>query len=274
MGVFTWNIQMKIFLLIGFAALFFPVCAGELRIVSYSPALTELVCHLQKEQCLVGRSVSCDRPGSVKKLPAVGDFGKPDLEKLARLKPDLVLADTFQDAAIRRSMEALGIRVVVLPLNSMADYRHAVKTLGDRLDAPRSKEELQRVDTILADFKRRHPAGKKCPSVMYVVWHTPMMLPGRQSFLTEWIRLAGGDPLGKAHDRSYFRAAPEWVLKMKPDILIFPGGDPAAIPAWWKSLPAVRNKKIFFPEDESLFYRLSPRFDRALAELEKMIYLR
>ena len=247
------------------------VWAGELRCVSLSPALTELVCHLQKEHCLIGRSVSCDRPVSVKKLPVAGDFAKPDWEKLAKLKPDLVLADNFQDAAVKRSMEALGIEVVVLPLNSMANYRHAVQVLGDKLAARTDAEqELKRVDSVLADLKSRTSCRVR-PRVMYVVWHTPMMLPGKQSFLTEWITLAGGESLGGDHDRGYFRAAPEWVIKMKPDILIFPGGERSSFPGWWKSLPAVLTGKVFLPEDESLFYRLSPRFDRALAELEKII---
>ena len=79
------------------------VWAGELRCVSLSPALTELVCHLQKEHCLIGRSVSCDRPVSVKKLPVAGDFAKPDLEKLAKLKPDLVLADNLQYRGLPRN---------------------------------------------------------------------------------------------------------------------------------------------------------------------------
>ena len=262
---------MKVVLFCCLMLLVSVIRAGEVRVVYFSPALTELVCNLQKAQCLIGRSVSCDRPVSVKKLPVAGDFAKPDMEKLARLRPDIVLADTFQDAAVRRSMEALGIEVVVLPLNSMADYRNAVLTLGKKLSAPEAENELKRVEAVLDGLMKRHPANVRRLRVMYVVWHTPLMLPGKQSFLTEWIRLAGGDPIGKDHDRGYFRAAPEWILKMKPEILIFPGGDPKALPGWWKSLPAVRQKKVFFPEDESLFYRLSPRFDQALVELEKMI---
>ena len=262
---------MKKIVLFGALLLFADAWAGEPRCVSLSPALTELVCHLQREKCLIGRSVSCDRPVSVKKLPVAGDFAKPDLEKLAKLKPDLVLADNFQDAAVKRSMEALGIEVVVLPLNSMANYRNAVQVLGDKLAARTAAEqELKRVDSVLADLKIR-TSDRVRPRVMYVVWHTPMMLPGKQSFLTEWIMLAGGESLGGEHDRGYFRAAPEWVIKMKPDILIFPGGERSSFPGWWKSLPAVRNGKVFLPEDESLFYRLSPRFDRALGELEKII---
>lgn len=263
--------MMKKIVWLGLMLLFAGAGAGELRCVSLSPALTELVCHLQKEKCLIGRSVSCDRPVSVKKLPVAGDFAKPDLEKLAKLKPDLVFADTFQDAAVKRSMEALGIEVVVLPLNSMANYRNAVQVLGDKLAAKTAADlELKRVDSVLMDLKRR-ASGRIRPRVMYVVWHTPVMLPGKQSFLTEWITLAGGESLGGDHDRGYFRAAPEWIIKMKPEILIFPGGERSSFPGWWKSLPAVRNGKVFLPEDESLFYRLSPRFDRALAELEKII---
>jgi iron complex transport system substrate-binding protein len=168
-------------------------------------------------------------------------------------------------------MEALGIEVMILPLNCMADYCNAVQLWGEKLGAKKAADqEMNRVATFLADLKKR-TADRPRPRVMYVVWHTPMMLPGKQSFLTEWITLAGGESLGGDHDRGYFRAAPEWVIKMKPDILIFPGGERSSFPGWWKSLPAVLNGKVFLPEDESLFYRLSPRFDRALAELEKII---
>ena len=245
---------------------------GELRVVSLSPALTELVCHLGKRSSLVGRSASCDLPDEVRSLPVAGDFARPSLERLARLKPDMVLADSLQDLSVRQTLEGMKIEVVLLPLENFADYRRAVSVLGEKLAArDAARQELARVDRVLRELNKRHPAGVRRPRVLYIIWHSPLMVPGRHSFLSEFIRLAGGDPVGDCEARNYFRAAPEWVLRSAPETVIFPGGGQAAFPAWWKKLPAVRDGHVHTPPDEALFFRLSPRFDRALAELEKMI---
>ena len=47
------------------------VSAAE-RIVSLSPALTELVCHLGCEKQLIGRSDVCNFPESVREIPVAG----------------------------------------------------------------------------------------------------------------------------------------------------------------------------------------------------------
>ena len=262
--------KMLSFLLI--FALAAGLCGGELRVVSLSPALTELVCHLGKRSALVGRSVSCDLPEEVRSLPVAGDFAKPSLEKLARLKPTLVLADSLQDVSVKQALEAMKIEIVLLPLAGFADYRQAVRTLGEKLDAKDAADaELARVDRVLRGLNEHHPAGGKRPRVLYIIWHSPLMVPGRHSFLAEFIRLAGGDHVGDCEAREYFRAAPEWVVRTAPEVVIFPGGGKAAFPPWWRELPAVKSGRVHTPPDEALFFRLSPRFDRALAELEKMI---
>ena len=64
-------------------------------VVSLSPALTELVCHLGQERKLVARSTACDLPESVKSLPAAGNFAEPELERILAMKPALVVSNEF-----------------------------------------------------------------------------------------------------------------------------------------------------------------------------------
>ena len=56
-------------------------------VVSLSPALTELICHLGRGDRLVARSTACDWPESVKSLPTAGDFAEPELERILAMKP-------------------------------------------------------------------------------------------------------------------------------------------------------------------------------------------
>ena len=59
--------------------------AGETRIVSLSPALTEVVCQLGQGSRLVGRSEVCNYPPEVRKLPVAGRYADPDVEKVLRI---------------------------------------------------------------------------------------------------------------------------------------------------------------------------------------------
>ena len=259
-------------------AVLFCLCTGmtvfgrEIRVVSLSPALTELVCHLGRESVLVGRSAACDVPETVKKLPVAGNFGSPFLEKLAVLKPDWVIANVFQDVSSVKSIESMGIRVAVFPLNSIADYRNAVSGLGKLLGAEKlADEELSRVDRTVNGLRKRHPEDCKRPKVLFAVWSSPLLLPGKWSFLPELILLAGGDPIGGDTPQEYFRASPEWVLKTDPDVVIFPDGKASGIPSWWTQLNACRENRLFMPEDAGLFFRLSPRTGAMLLEMERLL---
>jgi len=242
----------------------------DLRVVSLSPAHTEIIFRLGRGSLLTGRSSQCDRPAEVKRLPAAGNYAAPSLERLARIRPDLVISDTLQDMGMYRSMEAMKIRCLLLPLESFADYRRTVEILGRELDCPDdAAAEIARLDRTLAQLP---PPPPKRPRVLFPVCVSPLILPGRRSFLGEYIRLCGGEPAGDTVDKEYFRASPEWVHKLVPEIIIFPGGKASGLPGWMKNLCAVRQGKVFFPEDEGLFFRFSPRFDQALQTLQKILH--
>lgn len=246
------------------------------RVISLSPALTELVCHLGRRDLLVGRSDVCDYPAEVKSIPAVGVFAKPAMERVAAVGGKLVISDQFQDASVVKSLQGLGLEVKQLPLTNLGEYRRAVVFLGEKLEAKEAAErEVARIDRVVAEYRSKYGEGKVRPAVLFVVWHDPMMSPGKTSFVTELIALAGGRNIGEDEGRDYFRCSAEWVVRMKPEVIIYPGamGNGAKFepPGWWKTLPAMKSGRFYRPSDENLFFRLSPRFSETLAELEKCI---
>ena len=62
------------------------------RIVTLAPHLTELVYEAGAGERLVGVAAHSDYPPSARELPRVGDAHGLDLERIAMLQPDLVVA--------------------------------------------------------------------------------------------------------------------------------------------------------------------------------------
>ena len=65
------------------------------RIVSLSPATTEIVFSLSLGEKLVGVTTYCNYPEEAKKKEKVGTINEISLEKVVELQPDLVLASSL-----------------------------------------------------------------------------------------------------------------------------------------------------------------------------------
>ena len=61
------------------------------RIISVSPSVTEIIGIINADSMLVGVSLYSYCPASVKSLPKVGSYVKPNIEQIISLNPDLVV---------------------------------------------------------------------------------------------------------------------------------------------------------------------------------------
>ena len=59
---------------------------------------------------LVGRTNACDWPAAAAKIPVIGAFGRPSLELLASIHPDLVIDVDLADKGTGKKITALGMR--------------------------------------------------------------------------------------------------------------------------------------------------------------------
>lgn len=255
-----------------FVSMISNVAGGEkIRVVSLSPALSELIYHLGAGDSLVGRSSACDYPAEVKKLPSMGNFAIPSMEKIVGARPDLLVTNTFQENTAKRMLEQCGIKVLLLPLDSIADYQQTVTQLSEALNIPEAgRRESDRVREIL-EFYRKQPKRENPLKVLFLVWDNPMMTVGSGSFIHEMIELAGGKNITASEKRDFFQANNEWLIRENPDVIFFPGsmGSPRQFlpPPGWSEINAVKNGKIYTDLNEDLFFRMGPRFDQGLKSL-------
>lgn len=239
-----------------------------IRIVSLSPASTELLFAIGAGSSVVGRTRWCDYPAAAAEVPSVGDGIQPSVEAVVAKKPDLVvLYKSGQNDPARQQLNRLGIATVVLALDRIEEFEHAAGILGTLtghgVDA----------DTMVAGLKRRLaaatvPAAVSVPTVLIVVWDQPPMTIGQGSFLSDIVERAGGRNLFSDLAASAGVISVESVVARHPDlILVTSDSTPAfARRAEWQTVAAVRQSR-FVHVNSSAFNRPSPRMPEAITEL-------
>src|SRR4051812_29302855 len=95
-------------------SLFSVAAYGDKRVISLSPAITEIIFELKLNEFLVGTSEFSDYPDEAKNLPHVGPYSKPLLEKIISLRPDLVFIPTEGPEDIEIRLRKQNIPFVIL----------------------------------------------------------------------------------------------------------------------------------------------------------------
>jgi len=195
------------------------------RIISLSPNITEMIYGIGAFDRVVAVSEFCDFPPEVESLPRVGGWQNTNLEKLASLRPDLVILTEAQAPFIQHHLDALGIPILVVRSQSLGDITAAILQIGRAVgllgDAARLVGELQaELDEI-----RRRTARLNRPRVLCVVDRLPgtlrdLYVATRGSFLTELVEIAGGQPLTPPASHNYTKLSMEAVVSLDPEVIL------------------------------------------------------
>jgi len=265
----------KCLILIILLTVFAIYAKNKSRIVSLSPSLTELIVHLDGEKNLIARSSACDYPKKIKNLPIAGAFGKPNLEQLILLNPDIVVSSSLQDKGIMDSIRNLGIKFYLMKMESFEDYYKVVAQMGVILDCEnKAKLEIKRFKNHLTKYKN---TNKKLLKVYLEIWDKPYMTIGNKSFINELISYAGGENIAANLNKAYFNCSVEWIISSNPDIIICPAMKTNRIAdvlarEGWQNIAAVKNKQIITDLDDDLIFRLGPRVLEGIELLNKFIH--
>jgi len=252
------------------------VFADEIRIVSLAPSLTELVFHLGCGGMLVGRSSACDHPAEAAKLPVAGGFTDPDLERVLKLKPSVVITNDLMKPSKGKALERAGVRLVRMPCRNMDEYIRWTETLGSLLNCPEvASAETARVrkkmEKLLLEAEKISPKKKIC----WVIWDAPLMIAGAGSLPETVIRYAGGANLAEGLQPEYIKASKDWLIRNQPDVLVWTCTRPLnKKDRFWRALKAVRNGAVIEAPDSAVLLRPGPRLPEGIEwlkrELEKI----
>ena len=247
------------------------------RIVSLAPNLTEIVYAVGAGDRLVGRTRYCDYPAEAKRVAEIGDTMTPSIERIIALKPQIVLISTAsQLEAFNRLLNEQRIAVYVTNPQSLGDIFRSIQTLGDLFGEHDQAAKLvadsrKRSETVEAAVKQFKPV-----KVFYQVSGEPLYTIGRDAYLTDLVRRAGGVSVTADVPGAFPRFSDEAALAARPEAIILPSGGSmgtanSTAAAALKNSPAALNNRVYRINDDHLS-RPGPRLVDGLEEMARMLH--
>lgn len=234
------------------------------RIVSLAPHVTELLYAAGAGAKLVGAVEYSDFPPAAQALPRVGSSSAVDIEAVAALKPDLVIAwQSSTRAAQYGQLDRLGIPVFVSEPRSLDDIPRTLELLG------RLAGTSQVAEAAALDFRTRRDrlaaryASRPSVGVFYQIWDRPPMTVNGEHLISAVMALCGGRNVFADLAILAPTVTEEAVLAAAPEVIVASGmadSRPQWLDAWrrWRSLPAVARDNLYFIPPERL-QRNTPR---------------
>lgn len=243
------------------------------RIVSCSPGSTEMLFALGLGHRVVGVTNWCDYPAEAREKAKIGDILPLNMERIAALRPDLVVAEELNGREAIATLSNLGLTVLALKPDSFADILGAIELLGRATGSGTPAQNLAaRLREAMDRAGRRGAATReKGLKVFILLRGVQYWTAGPGSFLDEAVVLAGG--INIAHDLGapWSPMDPELILRRDPDVILTEL-DPVAIYAndIWREVAAIRKRQVYQCVGDE-FYRPGPRLIEALAELADLL---
>lgn len=241
------------------------LAAPPRRIVTLLPSLTESVWALGGGARLVGVDRYSNWPEALNKLPRLGGLDDVQIEAIAALKPDVVLASTSARSLDR--LEALGFTVLRLKSETHADVRRTLGLLARMLGTPAEGERVwAAIETRIAAAAQRVPPALRGRRVYFEIGGGPWAA-GTGSFIGELLARLGLANIVPASMGPFPKLNPEFVLRERPDLVMGPRREADDMPTrpGWASLPALQQRQrcAFDNAPYELLIRPGPRMGEA-----------
>jgi len=234
------------------------------RIVSLSPHVTELIFDVGGFGQVVGVSDYSDYPVVAVPLTHVGGASGLDLERIASLKPDLVVGwASGNSEAQLDAIERLGIPVYRSEPETLEQVAWSLERLGRLTGHAAQGVRAAHAFRARAEEITRQYATRPSVRVFYQVWDAPLMTLGRRHLISEVIRMCGGANVFSTIDALTATVDREAVVTADPQVIVAARGDaPSAdeLGPWrkWPSIAAVRNH-LLVTIDPAILTRATPR---------------
>ena len=195
--------------------------AAPQRIVSLSPANTEILYALGLGDHIVGVDVNSNYPPEARSRPLMGGMTNVSVANVVAAKPDLVLVSQFTPADTVNDLSAAGLTVFCSHPDNASDTERTILALGTILGVPdRARQLYNNMSADIAPITEktsRLSEGRK-PTVLMIITLDPRMYvadPG--NYMDSLITIGGGHNVATGAVMTQ-----EEVLEADPDIIIVP----------------------------------------------------
>lgn len=256
--------------------------AAPERIVSTSPAETEMLFALGLGDKVVAVSDYDDYPEEAKAKPKVGGVVTPNEEAIISHAPDLVIGGISMKKEVVEKLRALDLKVMTFQPKVVDDIMDNILLIGQITDRNQQAENL--VAKMKADIAKvteavqtLKPEEKKKVYLEFSAGWTV----GKGEFLDELIAMAGGINIA-ADTEGWNPISEEKILQEDPDVILYAKGftDDKTGESLdqmirkrngWDKIKAIEENQVF-GLDHNVLSRPGPRITQGLYEMAKAVY--
>jgi len=269
---------IKTFLII---LLFILNLSAKERIISLSPSITEIVYALGAGDKLVATTAYSLYPTEAQKLPIIGGYESPHIEKIISYSPTLVIGQNYNQNALGK-LNKFNIDTLSLSLKTIQEIVNAINKIAHKIDRVQEAQKL--IDTInnkISNITKTQDSRK----VMIVYGlkedlRSRIYIAGNHIFFNDIITLSGHTNAYTADTTAQPVLSYENVIALNPDQIIILHSHATeanvnvekALQAWY-TLPtnASKNKKISIV-DEDYLHIPSHRIALTIEKLSKEMH--
>ena len=253
------------------------------RIVSLAPSNTEILFALGLDDKIIGVTDYCDYPDAAKTKTRVAGYSTPDLERLVSLQPDLIVAESIQEKTVLPALEHLGMTVFVTEASTIDSIVNNISVLGKITGKTGATSRVvntmnSKINSIVS--KTQNLSSAQRLRVLYVNWHDPIWTMGRDTYINDVIRMAGGTNIYEADFEKSRSVSLESVITKNPQVIFVTAMGSSADVVYkgikdeirLYSVDAIVNNQVYRISDANLIERPGPRIVDGLIEVSKMIH--
>lgn len=247
------------------------------RVVSLSPAVTEIIYALGADSLLVGRTDFCEYPAEALQIPTIGGISNLNIEKILSLNPDLVISGSMVGKKATDQMDQMGTPMVCViekpRFEALYDNIRAIgRLVGKEKEADSLVESLKwKVERLLADTSLS-AFNSQLSTCYYVVGFGPTgnFTAGGNTFINDIIRMAGGRNI--AEEVEGWNYSLEALMQENPDYIIVRREDSAAFCGMkpYNTLDAVRKGHVIGIVSGTLDLQVPRNIDAVLYLRQRM----
>ncbi|BEV16411.1 cobalamin-binding protein [Herbaspirillum sp. DW155] len=240
------------------------------RIISLAPHVTELLYAAGAGEQIVGASLHSDYPPQAARLPSLGGYNALDIERIASLKPDLIVAwHSGNKPSQLARLRSLGIPVFESQPTDFGMIASSLERLGQLAGTDATAQSAaaafrSRWQQLAAQYRGRAPV-----TVFYQIWSQPLMTLNGQHMVSAVLRLCGGRNIFSDLPQLAPTVSMEAVLAADPQVILTAGDARDQPLERWKQFPrlrAVRDGQLYTVNADWL-NRAGPRVLEATQEV-------
>lgn len=247
------------------------------RVVSLSPAVTEIIYALGADSLLVGRTDFCEYPAEALQIPSIGGISNLNIEKILSLNPDLVISGSMVGKKATDQMDQMGTPMVcVIEKPRFEALYDNIRAIGRLVGKEKEADSLNALMSERANALDNHTITQSrdnaLPKVYYVVGFGPTgnFTAGGNTFINDIIRMAGGRNI--AEEVEGWNYSLEALMQENPDYIIVRREDSAAFCGMkpYNTLDAVKNGHVIGIVSGTLDLQVPRNIDAVLYLRQRM----